>query len=40
MPTAIASTCQRSMPILPPREHHPDYARGDLPEELYVPSVY
>ena len=29
-----------TMPILPPREHHPDYARGDLPEELYVPSVY
>jgi polyphosphate kinase 2 len=29
-----------TMPILPPREHHPDYARGGLPEELYVPSVY
>jgi hypothetical protein len=25
---------------LPARVHNPDYARGPLPEEIYVPEVY
>ncbi len=27
-------------PALPPREHHPDYIREPMPEEMYVPDVY
>ena len=27
-------------PVLPPREHHPDYARKPIPAELYVPDIY
>jgi hypothetical protein len=26
--------------ILPPRVHNPDYHRGPIPKEMYVPSVY
>jgi polyphosphate kinase 2 (PPK2 family) len=25
---------------LPPRVHNPDYHRGPIPKEMYVPSVY
>ncbi len=27
-------------PVLPPREHYPDYIRGPVPPEMYVPEVY
>jgi len=26
--------------VLPPREHNPDYIRGPIPKEMYVPAVY
>jgi hypothetical protein len=25
---------------LPPREYHPDYTRGPVPEEILIPQVY
>jgi hypothetical protein len=25
---------------LPPREYHPDYTRGPIPEEILIPQVY
>jgi polyphosphate kinase 2 (PPK2 family) len=27
-------------PVLPPREHRPDYARTPVPKSLYVPDLY
>jgi polyphosphate kinase 2 len=27
-------------PVMPPREHRPDYARHPVPRELYVPDLY
>ena len=27
-------------PILPPRVHHPDYRREEIPHEMYVPDIY
>ena len=26
--------------VLPPRVHNPDYHRGPIPEEMYVPARY
>jgi hypothetical protein len=26
--------------VLPERVHHPDYHRGPIPPEMYVPAVY
>jgi hypothetical protein len=25
---------------LPPRVHNPDYHRGPIPKEMYVPTIY
>jgi hypothetical protein len=25
---------------LPPRVHHPDYARAPIPEEIFIPEIY
>ena len=27
-------------PVLPPREHHPEYTRHPVPPEMYVPDLY
>jgi hypothetical protein len=29
-----------SDPVLPQREHRPDYARTPVPKDLYVPDLY
>jgi len=34
------SEVPQAMPILPPREHNPDYLRRPVPADRYVPSVY
>lgn len=34
------SMVQHETVNLPPRVHHPDYAREKLPQEIYVPEVY
>ena len=26
--------------VLPPRVHNPDYHRGPIPKEMFVPAVY
>jgi hypothetical protein len=26
--------------VLPPRVHNPEYHRGPIPQEMYVPAVY
>jgi len=26
--------------VLPPRVHNPDYHRGPIPKEMYVPEIY
>jgi hypothetical protein len=26
--------------VLPERVHHPDYHRGPIPPEMYVPAIY
>ena len=31
---------EREPIILPEREHHPDYMRAPLPEEIHIPQVY
>jgi lysozyme family protein len=28
------------MPVLPPREHNPNYVRAEIPHSLYVPEVF
>jgi hypothetical protein len=31
---------QRDAVVLPPRVRNPDYYRGPVPEEMYVPAIY
>jgi len=31
---------QRELVTLPAREHNPDYIRGPIPDEMYVPEIY
>jgi len=33
-------TVEHEPVVLPPREHHADYHREPVPQEMYVPSVY
>ncbi len=34
------SEVERETIILPQREHHPDYTRARIPEEIHIPQVY